>query len=205
MMLSVVLAAAEPRTAVEAERAFAADAQAMGQWSAFRKWAADDATMFVPQPVKAQAWLRSRAEPARAVAWQPAESFASCDGKVAVNTGPWQRPNGSVGYFTTVWVRQADGRWRWVMDGGDRLYAPHWPASVRPNVRRAACHASREFLVEVDPQGGQTGSGSSPDGTLRWFWCVRPSGERDFTASISTGARVNNRRMVVNHIAAPAR
>jgi hypothetical protein len=53
MILASLLlaAAAAPLTAVEAERAFAADAQKQGQWTAFRKWAAPDAVMWTPQAV----------------------------------------------------------------------------------------------------------------------------------------------------------
>ena len=40
MLLAAQVAAAAPapQTAIEAERAFAADAQKLGQWTAFRKW-----------------------------------------------------------------------------------------------------------------------------------------------------------------------
>ena len=41
MILALLIVAAEPQTAIDAERAFAADAQKLGQWTAFRKWAAD--------------------------------------------------------------------------------------------------------------------------------------------------------------------
>ncbi len=54
--------------------------------------------MFVPQPVKAQDWLKDRKDPPIAVQWWPAESYVSCDGTAAVNTGPWVRPKG-VGLF----------------------------------------------------------------------------------------------------------
>ena len=59
--------------------------------------------MFMPQPVNAQALLKDRKDPPKAVDWWPTASYISCDGKLAVNTGGWQRPDGSVGYFSTVW------------------------------------------------------------------------------------------------------
>jgi hypothetical protein len=111
MILALLLAAAEPpMTAIDAERAFVADAQKLGQWTAFRKYAADDAVMFVPQQVNAQAFLKDRKDPPASVYWWPGKSFVSCDGSYAVNTGPWVRQYGkAVGYFTTVWKRQPDG------------------------------------------------------------------------------------------------
>jgi len=122
-MIALLLAAAEPpMTAIDAERAFVADAQKLGQWTAFRKYAADDAVMFVPQQVNVQAFLKDKADPPVSVYWWPGRSYVSCDGSYAVNTGPWVRQWGkSVGYFTTVWRRQADGGWKWIYDSGDSL------------------------------------------------------------------------------------
>ena len=58
MILALLLAAAPaPSTAIDAERAFAADAQKIGQWTAFRKWSTADAKMFVPQPITAHDFL----------------------------------------------------------------------------------------------------------------------------------------------------
>ena len=48
-------------TAVDAERAFARDAQRIGQWTAFRKYADQDAVMFTPQAV----WVRDFSRAAR--------------------------------------------------------------------------------------------------------------------------------------------
>ncbi len=126
MITALLIAAATPpaspvSTAVDAERAFAADAQKLGQWTAFRKWAAPDALMFTPEPVKAHDFLKDRKDPPIPVFWWPGRSFVSCDGTYAVNTGPWVREWGkSVGYFTTVWRREGDS-WRWTYDAGDAM------------------------------------------------------------------------------------
>ncbi|HET9459517.1 MAG TPA: hypothetical protein VFO51_06010 [Sphingomicrobium sp.] len=191
-LLAAAVAAAEPAapmTALDSERAFAADAHKLGQWGAFRKWAADDATMFVPQPVNAQQWLKERKEPPVAVFWWPGRSYVSCDGTFAVNTGPWVRQWGkSVGYFTTVWKRQADGGWKWVYDAGDSL------GNLRAEggdigQKVASCDGRPTTLAEAPPtQGAATGSGTSPDGTLRWSWIVMPDGARAFRAFLWNGS-----------------
>ncbi len=81
--------------------------------------------MFLPQAGSAQEFLKDKADPPTAVFWWPGRSYVSCDGNTAVNTGPWVRQWGkSVGYFTTVWQRQADGSWKWVLDHGDVLATP---------------------------------------------------------------------------------
>jgi hypothetical protein len=43
-MIAALLLAASVPTAVDAEQAFNRDAQRIGQWTAFRKWADKDAT-----------------------------------------------------------------------------------------------------------------------------------------------------------------
>lgn len=115
---------ANPSRVVATELAFARAAQEDGQWTAFRDYAAEGSVMFVPQPVAARDWLKGRANPAQAVTWQPHHVWSSCDGSLAVTRGAWQRPDGSNGYFTTVWQRQRDGSYRWTLDQGDVLGSP---------------------------------------------------------------------------------
>ncbi|WP_106407395.1 hypothetical protein [Sphingomonas jatrophae] len=124
-MLALLLAAAvpAPTTAIDAERAFAAMAQAKGQWTAFRHYAAPEGMMFVPEPVKAQEWLKDRKDPPQALRWSPTANFVSCDGSFAVNTGEW-RGGKAAGYFTTLWQRKAVGGWHWLIDAGDTLATP---------------------------------------------------------------------------------
>jgi len=180
--LLTLAAAPAAATPVEAERAVAADAQALGQWTAFRKWAADDATMFVPQPVKVQAFLKDRHDPPRAIDWWPTKSLMSCDGSLAVNTGGCKRPDGSVGYFTTVWQRQPGGGWKWIVDGGDALQKPR-ERPAKPVMQRASCR-TRSLALGMEVQGGGdiVGAGRSMDTTLSWQWFVRPDGSRSFDA-----------------------
>ena len=144
MLIAATAAPAEPETvrdAVEAEYAFAADARRLGQWTAFRKWSGFAAVMFTPKATNAWQWLRGKADPPRSVEWRPAVSYQSCDAKTAINVGPWERPDGSFGYFTTVWIHE-DGlkqpRWQWVYDAGDTLKT-RMKAGKRPKVRRASC------------------------------------------------------------------
>jgi hypothetical protein len=168
VILGALLLATAPVTAVDAERAFAADAQTLGQWTAFRKWAAPDAILFVPKPVKVQEFLKDAKNPPLTYQWWPAQAFVSCNGRMAVTTGPSVR--GSYrGYFTTVWQRQPDGAWRWVLDHGDALAQPR-PAGEKPKVVTAPCPTEPHAL------GIQFGSGAnfkmSEDGSLYYLWRV---------------------------------
>ena len=194
MILALLLAAAEPpMTAIDAERAFVADAQKLGQWTAFRKYAADDAIMFVPQKVNAQAFLKDLKDPPASVYWWPGKSFVSCDGSYAVNTGPWVRQWGkAVGYFTTVWKRQPDGSWKWIYDGGDGLTTARAEGGdIKPQA--ASC--------EGKPAGLPSAS-KSPDGSLAWEIEVGAAGQRSFRAYVWNGKEYQG---VVEDVVAPTK
>jgi hypothetical protein len=187
---ALLIAAAQPAmTAVDAERAFAADAQKLGQWTAFRKWATADAVMFVPQAGSAQAFLKGKADPPAAVFWWPGRSFVSCDGGTAINTGPWVRQWGkSVGYFTTVWQRQKNGSWKWVVDHGDALgMARAEGGDIQPVQAQCPSEPLPAGPQRDVPADVKYGGGSSKDDTLRWNWVVMPDGSRTFWASIWNG------------------
>src|SRR5690349_5865632 len=100
IVAALLIAVAPVSSVIDAEYDFARDAQRMGQWSAFRKWADRDAVMFTPQAVWARDFLRGKKDPPRSVRWWPARSVISCDGRTAVNTGPWVSGDGKKhGYF----------------------------------------------------------------------------------------------------------
>jgi hypothetical protein len=139
LLLCLLFGSGQPVTAVDAEREFADLAQRDGQWTAFRAFAAPDALLFVPEPVRASDFLAARPDPAASVIWWPSQSWVSCDRSLAVNSGPWIRDGGRrTGTFTTVWQRHADGSWRWLLDHGRET-----PAAVaagdRPLIHRASC------------------------------------------------------------------
>jgi hypothetical protein len=192
MMLALVLALSTPSAqpvpadAVEAERAFAADAQTIGQWAAFRKWATADAIMFLPQPAQMQEATKTWPEPKQAVQWRPARSFVSCDGTLAANTGPWRRPDGSVGYFSTLWAQQPEGGWKWRIDGGDQVATPKFDWDAAPVVRRAMCSGTPVPMVHPAP-AGKGDRGYSPDRTLWWSYDVSPAGAREFKIGLWNG------------------
>jgi len=192
VILALLLAAAEPApiTAIDAERAFAADAQKIGQWTAFRKWSTADALMFTPQPVNAHAFFKDFKDPPVPVYWWPGRSYVSCDGTVAVNTGPWVRNFGkSVGYFTTIWKRQPDGGWKWIYDAGDELKTPRAEGGDI-KVVKASCSpgAQQSQLVTGTRIGAQSGRGESVDRTISWFWESRQDGSRILRVNLWNGS-----------------
>ena len=211
MIIALLLAAAPVVTAVDAERAFAADAQRQGQWSAFRKWADPTAVMFTPQATWAQGWLKGRKNPPQSVRWWADRSFVSCDGRTAVNSGVWRGP-GNSGTFTTLWLHQTNGNWRWTVDGGDEV-ARAGRVPPRVTVRRASCanpalrrkqiEAAYEAPINRAQPPGDTGFTRAADGTLLYQWKVTPDGARHQLAKLWTGSRFET--VLDQRIAAPRR
>jgi hypothetical protein len=209
MIAALLLFAAAP-TAVDSERAFALDAQRIGQWTAFRKWADKDAVVFTPQA----AWARDafpKKDPPKAISWRPAHSFVSCDGRTAVNTGPWFNLAGKMGgYFTTVWQRTPAG-WRWAYDGGGPVAEGAPIPAPTPQVHRASCRAKAPGAPVIPPppltprQARTTpednGRGQSADKTLGWDWKVERSGERHFRVFLWNGQRYE--QVLYNDVPAP--
>lgn len=111
-----------PDAVVAAERAFATDAQARGWIAAFKAYAAPDAVVFQPDPVNAQASLAAQPdEPAdRSLKWWPVWAGIALSGDLGFTTGPFTVGDKGFGHYFTVWVRQNDGTWRWIYDGGPR-------------------------------------------------------------------------------------
>ena len=182
---------ANPSAVIAAEIAFAQLAQEKGQWTAFAATAAPDAVMFAPKMVYAQVWLKGRANPANAVKWQPHEVWSSCDGSLVLSHGAWQGGK-ATGYFTTLWQRQKDGNYKWIVDFGDALKealaAPEMLAAHvadcperprgKPPMKFAAKPKGKEALP---PLNTARRSGKSDDGTLTWVVTAEPDGARNLS------------------------
>jgi len=197
-MLTFILAAvgAATPTAVDAERAFSRDAQRNGQWTASRAYADPDAVMFTPQAIWARDFLKGRKNPTVALRWSPNASYVSCDGRIAVNTGPWQSANGRQhGFFTTVW-EQEKGQWHWISDGRHTLKKP-LAARKTPIVRKGSCRGRAPgppLMAAPSTKKGpggvapdDFGRGYSDDRTLGWDWRVGANGARRFRTFLWNG------------------
>jgi hypothetical protein len=182
---------AQPSAVIAAEIAFNRLAQEKGQWTAFRETAAKDATMFVPQPVAAQDWLKGRADPPVSVKWQPHKVFMSCDGKTGVTTGAAQWPDGRHGYFTTVWQlfqrnSTDSGEWKWVADHGDFVAAPR-PAPEFIETRVASCKGRPPAALQAPTEGAKMKMGLSRDQSLSYTWVVQADGARTLEVKLWNG------------------
>jgi ketosteroid isomerase-like protein len=175
----------DPSSVIAAEIAFNRLAQQKGQWTAFRETAADDAVMFVPHKVVARDWLKKKADPPASVTWSPSIVYVSCGGSLAASTGNWKRPDGSVGYFTTIWRRDKKGAWKWVLDHGDTLSTAR-PAPDFLTGKVATC--KRSAPPPPPPPGTKPGDMPPPaDESLIWSADVAPDNSRRVMVKMWTG------------------
>jgi len=130
----------------EAERAFARRAQEVSVPQAFSEWFADDAVSFQSvMPSSAQVELRrqrwTKRDPDQLFWWEPRYGDVAASGDLGYLTGPVRmghrtRDAAKVrhGNYASIWKRQADGRFKVVIDIG---LDPPGEVPFRPGLTRA--------------------------------------------------------------------
>jgi hypothetical protein len=118
-------APADPAPVVAAERAFAARAGEVGVGPSFLEYMTDDAIVFAPDPLLAKAVYGARPpgktpkEGGTLLNWWPNYAGVARSGDLGFTTGPVTIGGKPAGlFYFTVWIRQPNGRWKWVYDGG---------------------------------------------------------------------------------------
>jgi len=172
---------------VAVELALARITREQGQWTAMGLYAAPAALLFTPQPVNAQTWLKGRANPATAPRRQLHQVWSSCDGSLAVARGGTVLADGSAGYFVTVWERQSDGSYKWVLDDGDTLPA----ALEEPDMVQASepdCRAKAGMEPPRIAQASYLTHGAyAKDASLRWSVAIGPDNGRNLSVDVWSG------------------
>lgn len=110
----------------ETEKSFARTAFEKDTKSAFLEFAAPDGILFQPNRVNAIAYWKGRAESKGLLSWTPSFADISSNGALGWTTGPWEfrpaRDKASApvafGDFVTLWQKQPDGKFRFVLDIG---------------------------------------------------------------------------------------
>jgi ketosteroid isomerase-like protein len=126
---------------VKTEQAFSKMAEEQNTRDAFLEFIADDGLLFRPGAVNGKKWMQEHPAPASdknpLLAWQPAFAGMSVSGDMGFTTGPWEfkadrsdeKPSG-YGHFVTVWKKQADGTWKFVVDLGISHPMPGGPQTL---------------------------------------------------------------------------
>ena len=123
--ISNIFAQTDLNKMVEAEKAFAKLAAEQNTRAAFLEFSADDGIQFNPNPVNSKAlWTPRQAGPGL-LAWTLEFADMSSNGVLGYTTGPWKfHPKGKdsaatgFGHFVTLWQKQSDGNFKWVLDIG---------------------------------------------------------------------------------------
>ncbi|HEU4875264.1 MAG TPA: nuclear transport factor 2 family protein [Pyrinomonadaceae bacterium] len=117
---------------VKTEQAFSKMAEEKNTHDAFMAFIADDGLLFRPGAVNGKKWMIEHPPPPPKntdkkplLAWQPKFAGMSASGDMGFTTGPWEskadikdeKPQG-YGHFVTVWKKQTDGSWKFVVDLG---------------------------------------------------------------------------------------
>jgi len=114
---------------VKTEQAFSKMAQEKNTRDAFAAFIADDGLLFRPGAVNGKKWMLENPLPPSdkkpLLAWQPSYAGMATSGDMGFTTGPWEFKNdikdekpSAYGHFVTVWKKQADGSWKFVVDLG---------------------------------------------------------------------------------------
>lgn len=190
MLAALLLAAAEPETAIDAERAFAKDAQEMGQWTAFAKWSAPNGRLVGDQLIDAIPFAEAQEDPEQSLHWWPVENWTNCDGTYAFNVGGWEDPaTGEKGRFHTVWVKTDEG-WRYIIDMGATGEEYYLPRTDEVKEHRAACDRPQPPpILYVYPLLTKADGGSSSDQTLEYRLVIGPDDKRAIVISMWDGDR----------------
>jgi ketosteroid isomerase-like protein len=171
----------------DVERAFAQAVAQSGITAGFRQFAAPDAVMFLPGPVPAAPELNGARWPGELL-WRAQYVAVAPSGDLAVSAGPSLvrgagRPSG--GFYLTVWKRQPDGSWKFVVDHAVDMPPAVWSALARPlvtlNAEPPPGPPSNEGMREADgslnmalPKGAEAAFGDRLDDQVVLMRTNRP-------------------------------
>ncbi|HEV2904008.1 MAG TPA: nuclear transport factor 2 family protein [Pyrinomonadaceae bacterium] len=124
---------------ITTERAFSRMSEEKGIRESFTEFIAEDGILFRPRAVFGKKWMRENPLPPSTarplLVWQPIVAGMSRAGDLGYTTGPWQFKNdikdakfSAFGTFMTVWKKQPDGKWKFVVDLGVSNPEPKTPA-----------------------------------------------------------------------------
>lgn len=154
---------------VEAEHAFAQHSIDQGMKPAFLAYAAPDGVIVNRRGLvnAIETWSQRNPAPEGLLTWWPTYADVSRAGDMGWTTGPYEfraKPTdetaADTGHFFTVWRKQPDGSWKWVLDLGTPhpapattetvLRYPSIPAAAAPAPKSADAEEGRASLAEAE-------------------------------------------------------
>ena len=152
---------------VQAERMFAERHKAVPLKQAFLEFSDPDGIALTPSGVKnikeeLQSWPEGRGP--GVIEWWPEFAGIAASGDVGFTTGPAVYEGGkAAGHYFTIWKRQPDGKWLWLIDFGTRPRASNGilptPVAVEEahlsDVAPVQSSGAWEVLRSLDAELGQ--------------------------------------------------
>jgi ketosteroid isomerase-like protein len=157
---------------VGAERGFAKRSEEKGIKESFLANIAADGILFRPGPVPGKEWLSAHPDPPALLTWHPTYAAIARSGDLGWTTGPYEiafkgQPK-SYGQYSTVWRKEADGHWKFVVDLGVTTPAavpesgePKLGAELARAPKTADLAAARESLLAADRDLGKAAAEQS--------------------------------------------
>jgi ketosteroid isomerase-like protein len=183
VVATVVAAQTAAQKIVDAEHAFAAMAAEKGNPEAFVAYMTDDAWAFVPQATLAKPFWSGRKKNDALLSWAPNFADAASDGSFGYDTGNWEyRAKGkddtpsAFGDFNTIWVRQPDGQYKWLVDigvghGKPAAYSTNWTTTKtsKTSKSKSITGTMGEFDAVVGKEGAEKAYAKYAAGDIRMF------------------------------------
>lgn len=143
---------------VEAEISFASASVEKGIRTAFLEYLADDAIVFLPEPVNGKEGYGNRPESSAKLSWYPVYADISSSLDWGYTTGPYEvranptdeQPTGA-GFYLSVWKKQPDGQWKVAIDQGNSYPVDQIkPEAYKPTSGVEASTATEQSLLQKD-------------------------------------------------------
>lgn len=167
---SILFGQSDLQKMVNTEQEFARFAAEKDTRTAFLANMTDDAVVFVPQMTNAKANWTAKPTPTYLLSWAPNFADISSSGILGYTTGNWEfRPKGKddtpsgFGEFVTLWLRQPDGKYKWVVDIGiehpkPEKYSTDWATAESAKAKKVSlklptADAAEEFYQFADANG----------------------------------------------------
>lgn len=162
--VSSVWAQSDLQKIVDAEHSFARLAAEKGTKEAFLANMTADALIFNPDKVNAREFWTARPASASLLSWAPNYADVSANGILGYTTGNWEfRAKGkddqpsAFGEFITIWQRQPDGKYKWMVDIGvghkkPARYSSDWVTSAESkdtNAKNSSAADSANVFFEA--------------------------------------------------------
>jgi ketosteroid isomerase-like protein len=196
---------ADSAAVLDADQAFARLSRQQGVRAAFLAYMADDAVLFRPGPVSGRAYLAAQPAsppPRTELIWAPVHVGVAGRGDLGYTSGPYElratdrtHTVREYGWYVTLWRKQPDGSWKFILDQGVVTPPPSGSAAI---ALAAAAASPAAAAAQSSPGGGEGSAARPPAAAAVALPPMQPGGpeeavvqaDRDFAGDIAAhGAR----------------